>query len=86
MASTEPLPNYSATASDPSTHGLSADNKIEAAALEPPSDQGNVQNDTKLGGYRLYAVVVGVLFGCLMMAIDISIIGTVRYCLAMIQN
>ncbi len=86
MASAELLTSYTATASDASSHGLPADNTIEAAAADLPSDQGNVQNDYKLGGYRLYAVAVGVIFGSLMMSIDISIIGTVRTCLIMIQK
>lgn len=86
MASAKRLPSYTTNASDTPPNGLPADNTIEGAAVDLPSDQGNVQNDTKLGGYQLYAVVVGVLFGSLMMSIDISIIGTVRSCLTMIQK
>ncbi|KAK4149187.1 major facilitator superfamily domain-containing protein [Chaetomidium leptoderma] len=45
---------------------------------EVPRAEGRheVDNDPTLQGYRLYAVVIGVCFGALMMSLDIAIIGT----------
>ena len=49
---------------------------------EDPKDEETVvadqaDHDPTLKGHKLYAVVVGICFGALMMSLDISIIGTV---------
>lgn len=40
--------------------------------------ESQVDHDTILRGYRLYAIAIGVCFGALMMSLDVSILGTVR--------
>jgi hypothetical protein len=84
----ERLSNSIPTASDRSVHAIPASEVIstnEVPGEGHPQDEEKAGNSTQLGGYRLYAVAIGVLFGSLMMAMDISIIGTVRSGLVMIQ-
>ena len=83
------LPNSAARASDGSVHAISTgkvDTTGEVPSMNYPANEEETERSPKLGRYRLYAVAIGVLFGALMMAIDISIIGTVSSYLIIIQS
>lgn len=69
-------PGHATATSDRPSQAAEDSNAVEASL--PTAAEGSVQTHGELSGYRLYAVAVGVLFGSLMMSMDISVIGTVR--------